>query len=53
MIEANPRISILGLNDDIDEDYEETRNVMNSWFDFGWPRKPVWERGWDVTVDME
>ncbi|ORY21754.1 hypothetical protein BCR39DRAFT_553054 [Naematelia encephala] len=52
MIQDNPSVSILGLNDDIEEGYEEVVEKMNAWFELRWPRKAVWERGWDPIADI-
>lgn len=38
--------SILGLNDDINDDYETTRDIMLKWFKSKWPIPSVWEREW-------
>lgn len=46
MLDKNPKVSILGLNDDIERGYEEVRKIMNRWFESRWPEKNVWERGW-------
>ena len=51
MIQDNPQVSILGLNDDIEEDYDQVKDIMTRWFEFRWPRKAVWERGWDPVND--
>ncbi|KAK8847626.1 hypothetical protein IAR55_005485 [Kwoniella newhampshirensis] len=51
MIQDNPKVSILGLNDDIEEDYEEVKGIMEEWFELRWPRKAVWERDWDPIKD--
>ncbi|WWD07409.1 3-O-alpha-D-mannopyranosyl-alpha-D-mannopyranose xylosylphosphotransferase [Kwoniella europaea PYCC6329] len=51
MIQDNPRVSILGLNDDIEQDYAEVKGIMLDWFTLRWPRKAVWERGWDPVKD--
>ena len=51
MIQDNPDVSILGLNDDIDEGYDQVKAIMAEWFSFRWPRRAVWERGWDPIVD--
>ena len=51
MIDQNPLVSILGLNDDIDRDYEATVAIMNDWLERKWPRKAVWERGWHPIRD--
>jgi 3-O-alpha-D-mannopyranosyl-alpha-D-mannopyranose xylosylphosphotransferase len=51
MIEDNPSVSVLGLNDDIESGYEEVKEIMNRWFELRWPRKAVWERGWDPVKD--
>jgi 3-O-alpha-D-mannopyranosyl-alpha-D-mannopyranose xylosylphosphotransferase len=42
-IDADPNISILGINDDIEADYETTRMLMNQWFEKRWPEKAAWE----------
>ncbi|WVQ79814.1 3-O-alpha-D-mannopyranosyl-alpha-D-mannopyranose xylosylphosphotransferase [Cryptococcus sp. DSM 104549] len=51
MIQDNPRVSILGLNDDIEKDYDEVKGIMHEWFEMRWPRKAVWERDWDPVKD--
>ncbi|WWD21714.1 hypothetical protein CI109_106201 [Kwoniella shandongensis] len=51
MIQDNPAVSILGLNDDIEQDYDEVKDIMEEWFELRWPRKAVWERGWDAVKD--
>ena len=52
MIQDFPQqVSILGLNDDIEEDYDQVKELMNKWFEFRWPRKAVWERDWDPIRD--
>ncbi|WWC86667.1 uncharacterized protein L201_001544 [Kwoniella dendrophila CBS 6074] len=51
MIQDNPKVSILGLNDDIEKDYDEVKDIMEEWFEMRWPRKAVWERGWDPVKD--
>lgn len=51
MIQDNPRVSILGMNDDIESDYDEVKRLMNEWFEMRWPRKAVWEREWDPVKD--
>ncbi|WVW78190.1 hypothetical protein I302_100141 [Kwoniella bestiolae CBS 10118] len=51
MIQDNSRVSILGLNDDIEEDYDEVKDIMLDWFELRWPKKAVWERGWDPVKD--
>lgn len=38
--------SILGLNDDINTDYETTRDLMLAWFQKKWPMPNVWEKNW-------
>jgi len=37
---------LLGFNDDIDKDYDETRRLMIEWFEQKWPMPSVWEKGW-------
>lgn len=44
MIDSNKDVALLGFNDDIEEDYEETRALMLKWFQSRWPRKMIWER---------
>lgn len=44
MIDGNKDVALLGFNDDIEEDYEETRALMLKWFQSRWPRKMIWER---------
>ncbi|EIW71073.1 hypothetical protein TREMEDRAFT_67553 [Tremella mesenterica DSM 1558] len=51
MIQDNPSVSILGLNDDIEEGYDVVKEIMGRWFEFRWPKKAVWERTWDSVVD--
>ncbi len=52
MVENFPQgVSILGLNDDIEEDYDQVKDIMDQWFEFRWPRKAVWERDWDPERD--
>jgi len=51
MIEDNPEVSILGLNDDIEEGYDTVVQIMDKWFSFRWPKKAVWERSWDPNRD--
>lgn len=51
MIQGDPKVSILGMNDDIESDYDEVRGLMNEWFEMRWPRKAVWERDWDPVKD--
>ncbi|WWC59711.1 uncharacterized protein I303_102273 [Kwoniella dejecticola CBS 10117] len=51
MIQDNSQVSILGLNDDIEEDYDEVKDIMQGWFEMRWPKKAVWERGWDPVSD--
>lgn len=52
MIQDFPKkVSTIGLNDDIEEDYDQVKNLMRQWFDFRWPRKAVWERDWDMVKD--
>ncbi|ODN79461.1 3-O-alpha-D-mannopyranosyl-alpha-D-mannopyranose xylosylphosphotransferase [Cryptococcus amylolentus CBS 6039] len=50
-IQDTPSVSILGMNDDIEADYDETKRLMNEWFEMRWPRKAVWERDWDAVKD--
>jgi len=51
MIQDNAEVSVLGLNDDIEIDYEEVKGIMNRWFEFRWPKKAVWERDWHPVID--
>ncbi|OCF33813.1 hypothetical protein I316_04525 [Kwoniella heveanensis BCC8398] len=51
MIQDNQHVSILGLNDDIEQDYEDVKSIMGEWFEMRWPRKAVWERDWDPVTD--
>lgn len=44
MIDNNPRVSILGLNDDIVKGYDEVVATMQEWFERKWPKKAAWER---------
>lgn len=51
-IDKNQNIAALGLNDDIEAEYEEVAGIMNEWFESRWPRKAVWERDWDPIRNM-
>ncbi|WWC68199.1 uncharacterized protein I206_102122 [Kwoniella pini CBS 10737] len=51
MIQENSKVSILGLNDDIEENYEKVKEIMQNWFELRWPKKAVWERDWDPIID--
>lgn len=51
MIQSDPRVSILGLNDDIESEYDTVKTIMTGWFQYRWPRKAVWEKGWDPEKD--
>ena len=44
MINSNPSVSILGLNDDIESGYDQVVRTMNDWFESRWPEKAPWER---------
>lgn len=44
MINDNPRVSILGLNDDIVQGYDKVVSLMQDWFESKWPKKAAWER---------
>ncbi|KAL1407040.1 Xanthine phosphoribosyltransferase 1 [Vanrija albida] len=46
MIEDNPKVSIMGMNDDIIKGYDEVRATINDWFNKRWPAPAVWERAW-------
>lgn len=48
-LDNSPDVSILGLNDDIDDDYDQAKEVMLEWFEKRWPNKAVWERGWEES----
>ena len=50
-IDAARGASFLGLNDDIEWEYETVRKLMGEWFEKRWPKKAVWERGWKRNVD--
>jgi len=43
-IDSNPRVSILGLNDDIEAGYDEVVDIMGGWFESRWKTKAAWER---------
>jgi 3-O-alpha-D-mannopyranosyl-alpha-D-mannopyranose xylosylphosphotransferase len=43
-LDNNKDVALLGFNDDIEEDYEETRRLMLKWFQSRWPTKMIWER---------
>lgn len=45
-LDADRRVSILGLNDDIDSGYDEVKALMGKWLESRWPRKLPWERGY-------
>ena len=36
--------SMLGLNDNILYDSDETRDILTSWFEKRWPERGWWER---------
>lgn len=42
-IDSDPSISILGINDNIDHEYDTTRGLMTDWFEKRWPDKAAWE----------
>jgi 3-O-alpha-D-mannopyranosyl-alpha-D-mannopyranose xylosylphosphotransferase len=44
MINNHPRVSILGLNDDIVQGYDQIVAMMGAWFESKWPTKAAWER---------
>lgn len=46
MIDDNPKVSILGMNDDIIKGYDEVKATINEWFNSRWPTPAVWERAW-------
>jgi len=40
----DPEAAMLGLNDNIERDGHETKQVMTDWFQNRWPDKTKWER---------
>ena len=42
-IDKTPGVSILGMNDDINNRYEVVRGMMGEWFEKRWPLKAYWE----------
>lgn len=36
--------SVLCLNDDIERNYTQVREIVGDWFEKMWPEKAVWER---------
>ncbi|KAL7419077.1 Xanthine phosphoribosyltransferase 1 [Cryptotrichosporon argae] len=46
LLDSQPGVAILGLNDDIVRGYDIVRDLMGAWFGSRWPAKAVWERGW-------
>ena len=50
-IDVSRGTSFLGLNDDIEWDYDTVRRMLGEWFEKKWPRKAAWERGWKREVD--
>ena len=36
--------AMLGLNDNIERDGHETKQVMTDWFQKRWPERTMWER---------
>jgi 3-O-alpha-D-mannopyranosyl-alpha-D-mannopyranose xylosylphosphotransferase len=43
-IDRNPRVSILGLNDNINSGYDLVADRMGEWFESRWGQKAAWER---------
>ena len=43
-IDADDTASMLGLNDNVLYDSDETRDVLAGWFERRWPRRGWWER---------
>lgn len=37
-------VTILGINDDIEDGYPEVRKMMGEWFESRWSEPTVWER---------
>lgn len=40
----DPEAAMLGLNDNIERDGQETKEVMTNWFQRRWPERTKWER---------
>jgi hypothetical protein len=40
----DPTTAMLGLNDNIERDADETKQVMTDWFQGRWPTPTEWER---------
>jgi hypothetical protein len=40
----DPEAAMLGLNDNIERDGHETKQVMTDWFQKRWPERTKWER---------
>lgn len=40
----DPKAVMLGLNDNIERDGDETKSVMTDWFQQRWPERTTWER---------
>jgi len=40
----DPEAAMLGLNDNIERDGHETKQVMTDWFQKRWPEGTMWER---------
>jgi 3-O-alpha-D-mannopyranosyl-alpha-D-mannopyranose xylosylphosphotransferase len=37
------QVTVLGINDDIEEGYDEIKDMMGKWFEKRWPEPAVWE----------
>lgn len=46
MVDSDPSVALLGLNDDIVIAYERTKEIMGDWFQGRWPNPAVWEKEW-------
>ena len=42
-MDGNPNISLSAINDDLKEKFEETDELMRSWFEKRWPIPAAWE----------
>jgi hypothetical protein len=40
----DPEAAMLGLNDNIERDGHETKQVITDWFQKRWPQRTKWER---------
>lgn len=44
-----PDVAILGLNDNIEDGYDEVKDTMEAWMRARWPQPAVWERAWGAA----